>query len=344
MWVFIVASIVVFAVLGIAIVFIVGAFAHVSELKAHEYTATGVDDVVVMIHEGDTGKDVAQSLADHDVTKSFETFYNLLLAEPESPVFQPGTYQLKTKMSAVAALEALLDPATRLDNTVIIPEGTTTAGVYQLLSEGTDIPVEDYQAVGNDVASFGLPPEAKTLEGFLFPERYTFAPEATPREILQTLVNRQFDELDAYGVPAEGRWRTIVLASVIEREAGLRDDFYRVSRVFVNRISQGWKLESDATITYGTGATHRATTTDAERRDANNPYNTYVHPGLPVGPISNPGSLAIDAALHPAEGSWMFFVTWNLDTGETIFSSTLQEHQTAVNKWLIWLKDHPEYG
>jgi UPF0755 protein len=118
--------------------------------------------------------------------------------------------------------------------------------------------------------------------------------------------------------------------------------------VFYNRLDpnqwESGRLESDATVAYGTGNTHLVTTTDAERQDANNPYNTYLHPGLPVGPISNPGDLAIDATLHPAEGSWLFFVTWNLDTGETIFSSTIDEHDAGVKKWLDWMKEHPEYG
>jgi len=117
-----------------------------------------------------------------------------------------------------------------------------------------------------------------------------------------------------------------------------------VSRVFLNRLQQGWDLQSDATVAYGTGNTHTVTTTDAERADAGNPYNTYVHPGLPVGPISNPGDLAINAAIHPAAGTWMFFVTWNLKTGETIFSTTEAEHEAAVAQWQQWMRDNPGYG
>ncbi|WP_156109629.1 endolytic transglycosylase MltG [Cryobacterium sp. MLB-32] len=313
-----------------------------------DYPGTGEKDVVVMIHDGDTGGDVAKTLVSQDVVQSFDAFYATLLKESPEPVFQPGAYQLKTQMSARSALDALLDSANKLEQTVAIPEGTAAVDVLQLLSEGTDLPIADLQAAAADVASFGLPPEATTVEGFLFPATYTFVPGISAHDAIQTLVSRQFQALDAAAVPVDQRWSTIVLASLIQREAGLRDDYYKVSRVFLNRSDPlQWPsglMQSDATVAYGTGNTHLVTTTDAERSDPSNVYNTYLHPGLPVGPISNPGDLAIDAALHPADGPWLFFVTVNLDTGETVFSTTGEEHQAAVNTWLAWMADHPEYG
>ena len=312
-----------------------------------EEAATG-SDVVVMIHDGDGGSDITRTLVDQGVVKSFDAFYKILLQTKPEPVFQPGAYQLKTKMEASGALDALLDEGTRLNQTVVVPEGTAAAAVIQSISEGTDIPLADLQAAASNVASFGLPPQASTLEGFLFPATYTFAPGDTAQVALQTMVNRQYEALDSAGVAVADRWSTIVLASLVQREAGLRDDYYKVSRVFLNRLDPAqWPsglLQSDATVAYGTGNTHLVTTTDAERGDAGNPYNTYVHPGMVVGPISNPGDLAIDAALHPAAGSWLFFVTTNLDTGETTFSTTIAEHDAAVVVWQNWMREHPEYG
>jgi uncharacterized YceG family protein len=313
-----------------------------------DYEGAGGEDVLVMIHEGDTGSDIANTLVEQDVVKSYDAFYSLLLAQAEDPVFQPGAYQLAAQMSAQAALTALQDPAARQDLTVVIPEGTAAVDVLTTLSDGTDIPLADLQAAAADLSGFGLPAEATSLEGFLFPATYTFQPGTTAHDALKTLVDRQFQALDAAGVAPGDRWKTIVMASLIQREAGLKDDYYKVSRVFYNRLDpaqwESGRLESDATVAYGTGKTHLVTTTDDERRDANNAYNTYVHPGLPVGPISNPGDLAIDAALHPADGTWLFFVTWNLDTGETIFSTTVEEHDAGVAKWLAWMDEHPEYG
>jgi UPF0755 protein len=301
-----------------------------------------------MIHEGETGSDIANTLVSQDVVKSYEAFYKLLLKVTPAPVFQPGAYQLKTRMSASAALTALQDPASKLEQTVVIPEGTAEADILQLVSEGTNLPLADLQAASKDVAAFGLPAEATTLEGFLFPATYTFAPGITAKDALKTLVDRQFQALDSAGVAAADRWKTVVLAALIQREAGLAADYPKVARVFLNRLDPAqWEsglLQSDATVAYGTGHTNVVTTTDAERADAGNAYNTYVHPGLPVGPISNPGDLAINAALHPADGTWLYFVTWNLDTGETIFSTTAAEHEAGVAQWQAWMKDHPEYG
>ncbi|TFD16001.1 endolytic transglycosylase MltG [Cryobacterium sp. TMT1-21] len=313
-----------------------------------DYAGKGTSKVVVMIHDGETGQDVADSLVDQDVVKSYEAFYSLLLKESPAPVFQPGAYRLASKMSGRAALDALLDPASKLEQTVVIPEGTAAVDVLQLVSEGTSIPLADLKAAAKDVVAYGLPAEATSLEGFLFPATYTFAPELSAADAIKTLVDRQFQALDDAGVAPENRWKTIVLASLIQREAGLTEDYYKVSRVFLNRLDPAqWEtglLQSDATVAYGTGETHRVTTTDAERGDPANPYNTYQHPGLPIGPISNPGDAAIDAAVHPADGPWLYFVTWNLDTGETIFSATAAEHDAAVAKWLAWMDEHPEYG
>lgn len=313
-----------------------------------DFEGSGTGTVNVMIHEGETGEDIAHTLADQKVVASFDAFYSLLLKKSPAPIFQPGVYKLANKMSAKSALTALMDPANKLDRTVIIPEGTAEVDVLQLVAEGTGIPLADLQAAAGDVSSYGLPPEATKLEGFLFPATYTFNPGISAHDVIKTLVDRQFEALDAAGVAPDDRWKTIVLASLIQREAGLKDDYYKVSRVFWNRLDPNqWPsglLQSDATVAYGTGNTHRVSTTDAERADASNPYNTYEHPGLPVGPISNPGDLAIDAALHPAAGTWLYFVTWNLDTGETIFSTTIEEHDAAVAKWLAWMDEHPEYG
>ncbi len=312
-----------------------------------EEAATG-ESVIVMIHNGNGGSEIAATLVEEGVVKSFDAFYSLLLQTAPEPVFQPGAYQLKTKMVASTALDALLNENTRLNQTVIVPEGTAAVDVLAAISEGTDIPLANLQAAAANVAQFGLPTEATTLEGFLFPATYTFSPEDTAEIALQTMVNRQYEALDAAGVAVADRWSTIVFASLIQREAGLRDDYYKVSRVFLNRLDPAqWDsglLQSDATVAYGTGKTHLVTTTDAERADAGNLYNTYAHPGMVVGPISNPGDLAIDAALHPVDGSWLFFVTINLDSGETAFSTTVGEHDAAVIVWQNWMREHPEYG
>ncbi|MBX3115810.1 MAG: endolytic transglycosylase MltG [Cryobacterium sp.] len=309
------------------------------EIPPPDYVGKGSGEATIVIVKGDTGVEVTNSLVDAGVIKSFETFYSLLLAQDPPVDFYPGYYVLAKKMSSQAALDALRDPASRVEQTALIPEGKSIDQVFEILSTATGISVEDFKTAASDPTSYGAPVEAPSLEGYLFPATYHFDPGLDARAVLQILVNRTFQSLDAAGVAPDDRHRVLTLASIIQREAGRNtEDFYKVSRVFTNRLNAGWHLESDATVSYGTGRTHTVWTTPEERADASNKYNTYANPGLPIGPIGAAGDLAIDAALHPADGPWFYFVPVNLDTGETVFSTTLAEHNAAVRQLQEWCR------
>ncbi|AXH35939.1 endolytic transglycosylase MltG [Humibacter sp. BT305] len=340
-----IVTVVIVGLLGGAGVFLYNTFgAQVQSMLAgkesDDYTGSGTGEVMFVINSGDDGSVIAENLQAADVVKSSGTFYDLLLQS--DPVFQPGTYKLASQMSSRAALDALQDPANKVDYTATIPEGTTAAGVLQILADATGMPLADFQAAAANYTALGVPAEAPSIEGFLFPATYTFEPGQTPTDMLQAMVNRTFQSLDTAGVAPADRFRVLTLAALIQKEAGSDEDMYKVSRVFLNRIDQRMNLQSDATVAYGAGHTN-VETTQAERDDASNPYNTYANPGLPVGPISNPGDVAIDAALHPADGPWLYFVTVNLDTGETVFSTTEAEHDAAVQQLQEWWAEHPEY-
>ena len=134
-------------------------------------------------------------------------------------------------------------------------------------------------------------------------------------------------------MPVELRQEILIKASIIQREARFEQDFYKVARVIENRMMPDNQetfglLQMDSTAQYGYGELHDGTvSTSEEAQFDDNPWNTYVHPGLPIGPIANPGDTAIDAAMHPADGPWLYFVTVNLETGETVFTETYAEHQ-----------------
>lgn len=313
-----------------------------NESADYEGSGNGTE-VEFTILPGDTGTDIAERLEQQGVVRTSGAFVDAVLARPEEPQFQPGTYRLQEEMSSAEALVALLDDGNRIENTLTIPEGTRETVVFELVQETYDIPVAELEKLAKKPQEFGLPEEAKSLEGFLFPATYTFSPGVGAKEVLQTMVDRSFQALDEQGVAKEDRWDTVLMASLVEREARLDEDFPKVARVFYNRLDIDMPLQSDATVTYWTEQTHRASTTDDEREDENNPYNTYVHKGMIPAPISNPGDRAIKAAVHPADGDWLYFVTVNLETGETVFSNTLEEHEKAVEQWQEWMKDHPDY-
>lgn len=311
----------------------------------NDYSGSGHGEVIFTINEGEYGDTIANNLVDAGVTKTFESFYQLLLETIPEPVFTPGVYSLKQEMSAQAALDALLDPANRVELTVTIPEGTSLQNVLKMLAEGLSIPLAEFEAAASTPASYGVPAEATTLEGFLFPATYTFSPGVTATSVIQRLVDESLLALDAVGVPVDERWETIIMASVIQRESGPDpEDMYKISRVFQNRLAQGMNMGSDVTTCYGAGLIGKdcLLITQAALDDTSNLYNTRILPGLPIGPISNPGAIAIDAAYNPTDGPWIFFVTVNLSTGETVFTETAAEHQAAVDQYYSWLEAHPE--
>jgi UPF0755 protein len=305
-------------------------------------------EALVTIVDGDTGASISRSLATAGVTKTPGTFYDMLVATGQSPTFYPGVYKLQKEMTAAAALRALVDPASKLENSALLQEGLTEDVILQRLSDALKIPLADFTAAVKDPSVYGV--RAKTLEGWLFPAMYTFAPGATATDVIKTMVARTVTSLDAAGVPAADRQRILTVASIIQREARSADDFFKVSRVIENRLDPGnqqtfGKLQMDSTAQYGYGEMHDGTASSSQAAlDDDNPWNTYVHTGLPVGPISNPGDQAIDAAMHPTPGPWLYFVTVNLDTGQTVFSTTYAEHQKAISQMHEWCRAHPDSG
>jgi len=305
-------------------------------------------EVFVTIANGDTGAPISRSLHEAGVTKTPDVFYDYLIDNGENPPFVPGVFKLQKQMTSEAALAALLDPANKIENAAQLREGLTVEQSLDRLAEGTGIPLEDFQAAVADPSAYGV--SADSLEGWLFPATYTFDPGTTAEQVVQTLVNRTVQSLDDAGVPVDDRQRILTIASIIEREARSADDMQKVSRVILNRLDPANQetfglLQMDSTAQFGYGEMHDGSaSTSEEAQFDDNPWNTYVHPGLPVGPIANPGDVAIYSAMHPADGDWFYFVTVNLDTGETVFTSNLADHNRAREQWIDWCRDNPDSG
>lgn len=305
-------------------------------------------ETYVTVASGDTGAPISQSLYDAGVTKTPEAFYDYLIETGQNPPFVPGVFKLQKQMTSEAALEALLDPANKMENTAQLREGLTVEQSLPILSEATGIPLADFEAAVADPSVYGV--GAESLEGWLFPATYTFDPDVTAEGVIQTLVDRAVQSLDSAQVPEDRREEILTIASIIQREARYEADMQKVSRVIQNRLDPDNQetfglLQMDSTAQYGYGEMHDGTASSSqEALEDDNPWNTYVHPGLPIGPISNPGDVAINAAMNPADGDWLYFVTVNLNTGETVFTTNLADHNRAVAQWQEWCSANPDAG
>lgn len=304
-----------------------------------DYEGQGSGEVTIEIPQGAGGGQIGQILAENDVVASAEAFSVVAAADQRATGIQPGTYRMAEQMSAAAALERLLDSEYRQVARVTVREGLWVDEIFAALAEGTDHEVADYEAV-DPQQDLELPDAAQgELEGFLFPETYSFSPNSTPQEQLQQMIDHGLQRYEELGIADDQLRRTVIVASLVQGEGMFAEDLPKIARVVENRLEQEEPLGFDSTIHYIAQERGRAGTTD-EQRSVDSPYNTYLNAGLPPGPINSPGEDALAAALEPAEGDWMYFVTVNPDTGETLFAQTYEEHLENQEQFQRWCREN----
>jgi UPF0755 protein len=309
-----------------------------------DYEGTGSGSVTVTIDNGASGRAIGRTLEQAGVVKSVKAFVAAAAENPKSGSIQPGQYELRRKMSAASAITLLLDPTSRSADRVTIREGLRATEIVAALAKATGRPAKDYTEALKDPEALGVPAAAKgKVEGWLFPDTYEFGTQLTAEEQLTRMVAHTHDVLDGLGVSDAQAMRVLTIASLVEAEGASPEDFAKVARVIDNRLANqlhnGARLQLDSTVSYAVGK-RTLTTTDGER-NVDSPYNTYRYGGLPPGPINNPGKAAIQAALTPAAGPWLYFVTVDPSTGETKFATTSAEHQRNVAEFQKWCRDNP---
>lgn len=311
-----------------------------------DFTGNGVSVVTVNIDSGQSVAQMGDLLVSENVVASTRAFMRAAKADPRTDSIRSGTYRMKTQMSAKAAVAVLVNPANIVSHMITLPEGLRNSEVFERAHQTTGISLADFQTVAANPTSIGLPSWAKdNTEGFLFPQTYTFDDRTTATSLMTDMVT-QFNQMAASeglvsGAAQIGRspLDVVIVASIIERETVDPSYGPQMAEVFYNRLNKGMKLQSDATVHYANNTSGNVATTDAERA-IDSPYNTYVVDGLPPGPISNPGRNAVNAALHPASGDLLYFVTVNPDTGETKFASDEQDHEKNVQEFQSWCRDN----
>lgn len=313
-------------------------FGFRTPLAAADYEGQGGEPIEIEVPERASGHAIGEVLAEKDVVASADAFVQAFNANPDASAIQPGTHTMRLRMSAASAVDLLAANDIRRGG-LTVPEGLTAAQIQQRMIE-QGWPEADVTAAFNDIGQL-LPPEAGgKAEGWLFPSTYDVKPDETPAaDVLRQMIAQTVRMLDGLEVPAAEREGVLAMASLIEREAKNPEDQPKMSRVIHSRIEKGWTLGIDAAILYGLGRTSGALY-QSELDDASNPYNLRIHKGLPPTAISNPGRSAVEAALKPADGPWMYWVSVNLETGETKFATTSEEFEVLVAELRAWEEEN----
>lgn len=307
-----------------------------SAFGAADYDGAGSGSVVVQIRAGDNAADIAATLVAKDVVKSAKAFTNAAKADSRSRTLQPGFYALRSKMAAAQALTLLLDPKARVRGRVTLPEGIALARVVDRLVKFTELTRADVVAALKNPAVLGLPSYARNRpEGFLFPATYDVEPGTGAVDALVMMTQKFTEEAAGLDLEEQARnlgltaYQVVTIASIVEAETALDADRGKVARVVLNRLAKGMPLQLDSTVNYIREEKKARLTLDDIAVES--PYNTYLNKGLPPTPINSPGRKALEAALTPAAGDWIYFITIDKQ-GNSLFTSSYDEFLAAKAK------------
>jgi UPF0755 protein len=332
-----------------------------------DYQGDGVSDVVIQVHNGDSTTAIGQTLLDHKVVATVQSFVTAAAGNNAISAIQPGFYKVRTEIPASNAVARLADAQNRVGR-LVIPEGrqlddiadvrtnAVTQGIFTLISEATCVQLDDTkecvkaddlkQAAGSaEPSALAIPEWAldpikvlgndhRRIEGLIAPGTWNVDPSASAQEILSSLIGASTQQYEQEGLLEAGKasnlspYQILTVASLVQRESKPAD-FAKVARVIYNRLAEPDhnRLEFDSTVNYPLDRQEVATT-DADR-GKDTPWNTYVREGLPATPICSPGQPALAAAENPEPGDWLYFVTIDM-TGTTLFTRDYQQHLANI--------------
>lgn len=314
------------------------AFALAKTLQpAADYSGDGNGQVLITISAGDTLREIGENLFDNGVIAGVDAWIAVVNSDERATSISPGDYNLKLEMSSRAALDLLLDPLSRAVKRLTIREGLRVSQIIKIAAQVSGISEKEFSETLKKPDLYGLPTIANgNPEGFLFPATYEVPKDATAQSILSQMTARWFAAYDSLELSrrAAAAGHTVLeivtIASILEVEGAPRD-YSKVARVIENRLDIGMRLQMDSTVNYALGLQEISLT--REQLNTESPYNTYRNAGLPIGPIGNPGEAALEAALEPAPGKWLYFVTTNLETQKTEFAETYEEFLVLKRKF-----------
>ena len=297
--------------------------------------ASGEQEVIIEIAAGTSGSDLAELLFKEKVIKSSLAYFRLAVVDKRSAKVSPGTHRLSLTISAAQALNQLLDPA-RIPNLIKVFEGAWKSEIIESMRTYGFTSAQINEGFKNLVLPVGF----TDAEGLLFPAQYSFARQTSASQVLQAMVNRfRAEKIGQEVLAVTGKYSPLEILTVasIAQSEGDAADFSKVARVIFNRLTISMPLQMDSTVHYVKkvrGQIFLSTTSTLIK----SPYNTYKNYGLPPSPIGNPGAAAMEAALNPAIGDWLYFIT--VAPGDTRFTASNDE----FNDWKLLYKKNRKAG
>jgi UPF0755 protein len=293
----------------------------------------------VEIPQGAGSSGIAKRLADAGVVSDVNSFRLALWVSGAGRRLQAGEYRFDRALSARQVAEKIARGEVYV-RPITFPEGLTAKQMAALYESKGFGPAQDFlTAAKNAALVLAVDPEAKDLEGYLFPDTYKLPRHATAEQLVARMVAASLKALAPPLIEAaEGRGLTVrqlvTLASIVEKETGNADERARVAAVYANRLKIGMGLQCDPTVIYALERVGRYTG-NLRREDLqfDSPYNTYRYAGLPPGPIASPGRASLEAAASPASVPYLYFVSKN--DGTHAFASTLDEHNRNVQEYQV---------
>ena len=298
--------------------------------------------VIVSVRQGDSFKAIARELNKKGLIRSWFFMDVVSKGTGTAGELQAGRFRIE-KGSTTLAIHNLLVSGRQVLVRVTIPDGWTLKQTAARLAAEKIAPKEAFLAAAHSPAALkaaGIPASAKSVAGYLFPDTYYF-PEGYPAEkVIATMTENFYRHLkaiypDYQKLPTEALYKKVVMASIVEREYRVAAEAPVIASVFYNRLAKDMRLQSCATVGYVLtnieGMPHQTRLYDKELK-VPSAYNTYLHWGLPPGPISEPGSVALHAAFYPAHTDYLYFVLENPATGKHFFSKGFAAHLMAQYK------------
>lgn len=282
----------------------------------------------VLLRPGWSSKHIASELQSHGVIRSGRAF--LLMHYIRVRSLKAGEYKFDQPASARQVLNRL-ERGDIYIHTVVIPEGFNIYDVANAIEQAGLGKRDDFLKIAKDPTPVkDIDPEATSLEGYLFPDTYNFTRTQTMRDMATEMLGRFRHQAKQIGLTTEFH-RVITMASIVEKETAAPDERPMVASVYYNRLADRMPLDADPSVIYAalvagrySGVIHQSDLT------FDSPYNTYRYAGLPPGPIANPGVSAIQAAIHPAQTNYLYFVADGSGSGHHRFAATLDEHNRNV--------------